>query len=133
MVWLQFVLCAGLIGFPGVRLSRYGDAIAALTGLSRNWVGLILLATVTSLPELVTGLSAVTVAAAPDIAVGDVLGSCVFNLMILALIDILHRPGSLYKARRSAQAMWFQPDSASFCWRLRGWRCCLARRARCQP
>jgi cation:H+ antiporter len=97
LIWLQFVLCAGLIGFAGVRLSRYGDAIAAHTGLSRNWVGLILLATVTSLPELVTGLSAVTVAAAPDIAVGDVLGSCVFNLSILALIDILYRQDSLYK------------------------------------
>lgn len=97
LIWLQFVLCAGLIGMAGVRLSRYGDAIATHTGLSRNWVGLILLATVTSLPELVTGLSAVTVAAAPDIAVGDVLGSCVFNLMILALIDILYRQGSLYQ------------------------------------
>ncbi|MGB4360689.1 MAG: sodium:calcium antiporter, partial [Rhodoferax sp.] len=97
LVWLQFALCAGLIGFAGVRLSRYGDAIAARTGLSRNWVGLILLATVTSLPELVTGLSAVTVTDAPDIAVGDVLGSCVFNLMILALIDILYRKGSLYQ------------------------------------
>lgn len=97
LVWLQFALCAGLIGFAGVRLSRYGDAIAAHTGLSRNWVGLILLATVTSLPELVTGLSAVTVAAAPDIAVGDVLGACVFNLAILAMIDILYRKDSLYK------------------------------------
>ncbi|CAN5229671.1 hypothetical protein BH10PSE16_BH10PSE16_30790 [soil metagenome] len=38
----------------------YGDAIAALTGLSRNWVGLSQLATVTSLPELVTALSAVS-------------------------------------------------------------------------
>jgi len=97
LAWLEFVLCAGLISFAGVRLSRYGAAIAALTGLSRSWVGLILLATVTSLPELVTGLSAVTVAFAPDIALGDVLGSCVFNLMILALIDIFHRQGSLYK------------------------------------
>ncbi|MBE0474366.1 sodium:calcium antiporter [Rhodoferax sp.] len=97
LVWLQFVLCAGLIGFAGVRLSRYGDTIAARTGLSRNWVGMILLATVTSLPELVTGLSAVTVAAAPDIAVGDVLGACVFNLAILALIDILYRQDSLYQ------------------------------------
>jgi cation:H+ antiporter len=42
-------------------------------------------------------LSAVTVTDAPDIAVGDVLGSCVFNLMILALIDILYRKGNLYK------------------------------------
>lgn len=44
---------------------------------------MILLATVTSLPELVTGVSAVTMAGAPDIAVGDALGSCVFNLAIL--------------------------------------------------
>jgi len=95
-IWLQFALCAGLIGVAGVRLSKYGDAIATHTGLSRNWVGLILLATVTSLPELVTGLSAVTVANAPDIAVGDVLGSCVFNLTILALVDIVYRRGGIY-------------------------------------
>lgn len=96
LIWLQFALCVGVIGVAGVRLSRYGDAIAALTGLSRNWVGLILIATVTSLPELVTGLSAVTVAAAPDIAVGDVLGSCVFNLAILAMIDVSYRHGAIY-------------------------------------
>ncbi|MDO8250260.1 MAG: sodium:calcium antiporter [Rhodoferax sp.] len=96
LIWLQFALCVAVIGVAGVRLSRYGDAIAALTGLSRNWVGLILLATVTSLPELVTGLSAVTVAAAPDIAVGDVLGSCVFNLAILAMIDVSYRQGAIY-------------------------------------
>lgn len=57
---------------------------------------MILVATVTSLPELVTGLSAVTVAAAPDIAVGDVLGSCVFNLAILALIDLVYREKVMY-------------------------------------
>ncbi|MDO8450002.1 MAG: sodium:calcium antiporter [Rhodoferax sp.] len=96
LIWLQFILCVGVIGVAGVRLSRYGDAIAALTGLSRNWVGLILVATVTSLPELVTGLSAVTVAAAPDIAVGDALGSCVFNLAILAMIDVSYRKGAIY-------------------------------------
>lgn len=96
LIWLQFALCVGVIGVAGVRLSRYGDAIAALTGLSRNWVGLILIATVTSLPELVTGLSAVTVAAAPDIAVGDVLGSCVFNLAILAMIDVSYRHDAIY-------------------------------------
>lgn len=96
LIWLQFILCAGVIGVAGVRLSRYGDAIAAHTGLSRNWIGLVLLATVTSLPELVTGLSAVTLAAAPDIAVGDVLGSCVFNLAILAMVDVSYRKGALY-------------------------------------
>jgi len=96
LIWLKFAACVCVIGVAGVRLSRYGDALATLTGLSRNWVGLILVATVTSLPELVTGMSAVTVAAAPDIAVGDVLGSCVFNLAILALIDLVYREKVMY-------------------------------------
>ncbi len=105
MIWAQFIACVVLIGIAGVRLSRYGDAIAALTGLSRNWVGLILVATVTSLPELVTGLSSVTVAAAPDIAVGDVLGSCVFNLAILALIDLLYRKQPMYSVASRSHIM----------------------------
>lgn len=103
--WLQFGLCSALIGYAGLRLSRYGDAIATLTGMSRNWVGLILMATVTSLPELVTGVSAVTIAAAPDIAIGDVLGSCVFNLAILAGIDLFYRKGALYAVASGGHIM----------------------------
>lgn len=52
---------------------------------------MVLMASVTSLPELVTGISSVTYAHVPDIAVGDVLGSCVFNLLILAVLDAFHR------------------------------------------
>jgi cation:H+ antiporter len=55
-----------------------------------------LLAAVTSLPELATGISAVTVAAAPNIAVGDALGSTVFNLALLVLLDLLYQPESIY-------------------------------------
>jgi cation:H+ antiporter len=62
MIWLKFLLCLVVIWLAGARLSRYGDIIAEKTGMGRNWVGLIMLATVTSLPELVTGISAVTVA-----------------------------------------------------------------------
>lgn len=94
--WASLFLCIAVIGFAGARLSRYGDVIAEKTGLGRNWVGLILLATVTSLPELATGISAVTVADAPNIALGDVLGSCVFNLGILVVVDFLYREESLY-------------------------------------
>jgi len=95
-VWSQLLLCAGLIWVAGVRLSRYGDVIAEKSGASRSWVGVALLATVTSLPELVTGVSSVTAAHTPDIAVGDVLGSCVFNLFILVIVDFLHRRESIY-------------------------------------
>jgi len=90
--WLQRLACAAVITIAGARLSRCGDIIADKTGLSGNWVGLALLATVTSLPELATGISAVTVAGSPNIAVGDVMGSCVFNLAILVVVGLLYRP-----------------------------------------
>ena len=90
-VWLEFSLCLGLLGVAGTRLIHHCDELASRSGLSRHWLGLILVATVTSLPELATGLSSVLVARAPDLAVGDVLGSCQFNLAILAAIDLAYR------------------------------------------
>jgi cation:H+ antiporter len=99
--WAELAFCAALIAVGGPLLARYGDAIARLTGLSRSWIGLVLLATATSLPELFTGISAVTVAAAPNIAVGDALGSCIFNLAILVALDALTPDPPIY--RRIAQ------------------------------
>ena len=96
LIWSQFVVCLVVIGLAGVKLSRYGDAIADKTGLGGTRVGLILLATVTSLPELLTGVSSVTIADVPDIAVGDVLGSCVFNLLIFVVLDFIYRVESVY-------------------------------------
>jgi cation:H+ antiporter len=94
--WLQLAVCAAAILIAGSRLARYGDAIAYHTGLGGNWVGLVLIATVTSLPELMTGVSAVTMADVPDIAVGNVLGACVLNLAMLVVLDVLHRQASIY-------------------------------------
>lgn len=100
LVWLQFVALLIVIGLAGVKLSRYGDIIAEKTNMSGTWVGLVLLATVTSLPELFTGISAVTIAKAPNIAVGQVLGSCVFNLLILVIVDFIYRKQSVYTYAR---------------------------------
>lgn len=96
LAWFAFAACAAFILFGGVWLTRYGHAIAEHTGLGGSWVGMVLLATVTSLPELVTGVSAVAFADAPNIAVGDALGSCVFNLAIVSVLDWLHRGESLF-------------------------------------
>ena len=111
LTWLQFGICALLIAFAGMKLSHYGNVIADQTGWSGSWVGLFLLATVTSLPELATGVSSVTLANQPDIAVGNVLGSCMFNLSMLALVDLLYRQDSVY--RRASQGHILGPDSAS--------------------
>jgi cation:H+ antiporter len=95
--WVKFAACAALIAIAGPLLTYYGDMIARLTGLSRTWVGLFLLAVATSLPELFTGISAVTIAAAPNIAVGDALGSCIFNLMLLVVLDVASREEPMYR------------------------------------
>lgn len=100
-LWVSFFLCFVIITFAGYDLSRYGDILAEKTGISSSWIGLTLLATATSLPELATGISAVTVVNAPNIAVGDVLGSTVFNLLILVLLDALYQRETIYS--RAAQ------------------------------
>ncbi len=88
-LWLQFITCAAVIFVSGICLSKYGDVIAEKTGLGRTWIGVVLMASVTSLPELVTGISSVTMFDVPDIALGDVLGSCMFNILILAMLDFM--------------------------------------------
>lgn len=85
--WFLFFLVAGLIVLAGSRLARYGDMLAEKTGMGATWTGAILMAATTSLPELFTGISSSAIFRVPDIAVGDVLGSCMFNLLILSLMD----------------------------------------------
>lgn len=91
MVWFKFIVCLVIILFAGTKLARYGDIIAEKTGLGRLWIGLVLLALITSMPELVNGVSSVALVKLPDLALGDLLGSCIFNLLILALLDVVHR------------------------------------------
>ncbi|MFC2045462.1 sodium:calcium antiporter [Chloroflexota bacterium] len=95
MVWIEFILCLLLIFFSGRKVASYGDIIAERTGLGGAWIGLVLLALVTSLPELFTGVSAITLAKSPDLTIGDLFGANSFNLLNLALLDIASRNGSL--------------------------------------
>jgi cation:H+ antiporter len=95
-VFVEFAILSLTIGGSGYFLSLYGDVIAEKTGLGGTWVGLAMLASVTSLPELVTGVSSVTYVGVLDIALGDALGSCVFNLLLIVLLDFLHREASVY-------------------------------------
>jgi cation:H+ antiporter len=96
LIWLQFLVCTSVIGVAGYQLSSYGDVIAERTGLGRTLVGVIMVATVTSLPELVTGVSSVVIAKVPNIALGDALGSCIFNLLILLFLELGHPRASIY-------------------------------------
>jgi len=93
MIWVEFVVCAALIFWAGSLLSKYGDVIAEKTGLGRVWLGAILIAGVTSLPELASGISAVAWLNVPNLAAGAALGSCLFNLALIAMLDLVYQPG----------------------------------------
>jgi cation:H+ antiporter len=88
-VILQFVGLAALIIAAGVVLARCADVIAEVTGFGRLLVGSVLLAGATSLPELSVDISAVRLNM-PDLAMGDLLGSSLMNLLILAALDLTH-------------------------------------------
>jgi cation:H+ antiporter len=95
MLWIEFIVCAGLIIWTATLLSKYGDVLADKTGLGRAWVGAILIAGVTSLPELASGISAVAWLNQPNLAAGAVLGSCLFNLALIAMMDLAYQPGRI--------------------------------------
>jgi cation:H+ antiporter len=88
IIW--FIVSAVIVIGAGIVLSRTADGIAEGTGFGRLAVGAVLLAGATTLPEIMTDLAAIRLGA-PDLAVGDILGSCLMNLAILALLDMAHR------------------------------------------
>jgi len=60
------------------------------------WLGSVLLATATSLPELTTDVAAVRLHA-PNLAAGDLFGSSISNMLILAVIDLLPPRGRVLR------------------------------------
>ncbi len=88
MVWITFLIAAAVVLISGQKLTRAGDQLAEETGISRGFVGVILLGFVTSLPEMVSTVSATLINAAPNLAMGNIFGSNACNLAILAFLDL---------------------------------------------
>lgn len=97
----EFAACAAVIVVAGTVLTKCADTIAELTKLGRLLVGSVLLAGATSLPELTVDISAIRLGA-PDLALGDLLGSCLANLLILAVLDLTHHSRGHMLSRRAA-------------------------------
>lgn len=84
-----FAACAASVIFCGAKLAVYGDALATLTGWGRLFVGSLLVALATSLPELATNISAVTLEIPnPALAVGNVLGANMLNMFTLSAVAL---------------------------------------------
>jgi cation:H+ antiporter len=87
---ILFVLGAAALVRIGAALAVAGDELAERTRLSKLFVGTLLVAFATSLPEIATDVTA-AVSNAPDLAVGDLFGSSMANMAILAIVDLRHR------------------------------------------
>lgn len=90
MVWVTFTISAALIVFAAMQLAKYGDVIAIRTGMGGMFIGVILLAGGTSLPEVLTTISSLS-QGVPNLAAGNLLGSNMFNMFLLAVLDLMHR------------------------------------------
>lgn len=86
---LAFILIAGIVYLSGSRLTGHADAIADASALGRLWIGTLLLAAATSLPELATDVNAAALRA-PTLGVGDLMGSSLANMLILAVLDLIY-------------------------------------------
>lgn len=89
MAWLQFLLSAAVVVFVATKMTQYADVIAVRTRLGGMFVGTLLVASATSAPEIITNISSVRLGV-PNLAAGDLFGSGMFNMLILALLDVVH-------------------------------------------
>ncbi len=103
-VILGIIAVAGVIIIVGSRLTKIADELAQLTGLSSSWIGIIFLALITSMPELVSSVTAVATGS-PDIGIGNVFGSNMFNMFIIAILDFLQGPGPLMLSVSATQIL----------------------------
>ena len=90
MVWLQFIVASAILVFTAMQLAKYGDIIAIRTKLGGMFVGTLLLAGATSLPELLTTINSLG-QNVPNLAAGNMFGSNMFNMFMLAILDLTNQ------------------------------------------
>ncbi len=96
MVFILFFIAALFTVLAAVKLSTYADVLSERTALGGMLIGTLFLAGATSLPEVTTSLAAIGLNN-PDLAVGNVLGSNLFNLLIIASFDLYFRKQQIFK------------------------------------
>jgi cation:H+ antiporter len=104
MIWLQFLFTAVVTVIAANYLAKYGDVIALRTKLGGLFVGTLLLSGATSLPELLTAINSIE-QGIPDLTVGNIFGSAMFNMVMLAILDILHRQTRILRRVATSHAL----------------------------
>lgn len=90
MVWVQFIAASAILVLAAMQLAKYGDIIAIRTNLGGMFIGTLLLAGATSLPELLTTINSLD-QNVPNLAAGNMFGSNMFNMFMLAILDLTNQ------------------------------------------
>ena len=90
-------MAAGIVVAAGIWLPFVATDLALAMQWTKSFVGTLLVAMVTSLPELVVTLSALRLGAV-DMAIANLLGSNLFNVLILAIDDVFYVRGPILGA-----------------------------------
>src|SRR3989344_5059987 len=90
----RFAMAAAIVVGAGMWLPFVAVNLATTMGWNRSFVGSLFVALVTTLPELAVTLSALRLGAL-DMAIGNLLGSNLFNVAIVGIDDLFYRPGDL--------------------------------------
>jgi len=92
-----FLVTGGIVVLAGVALAHSADGLAEATGVGRVWIGSVLLAAATSLPEVATDVVTGRLGA-PDLAAGALFGSNAFNMVVFLAMDLASPTGSIFQA-----------------------------------
>ena len=99
-----FSLAAVVIVVAATFLTTAADIIASRMGLGRLWVGSLLLAGATSLPELATAVAA-AMAGSAKLAAGNMFGANMLNMSNLAILLALFGGHQIFQRLASQQAL----------------------------
>lgn len=104
MVWAEFAVASILVILAAVKLAEYGDVISERTGLGGMFVGTLLMAGATSLPELLTTINSLD-QDVPNLAAGNLFGSNMFNMFLLAVLDLINQQSRILRLVATRHAL----------------------------
>ena len=105
LLLLQYSVSSFLVVLSSIRISKCVNRLDRRTNLGGALIGGIILAGVTSLPELITSVFSTTVLDNPDLAFGNILGSNAFNLFVLAVGNLVFIKCTLFNKTTHANTM----------------------------
>lgn len=91
MIYLGYLASVVIVVWLAINAARYANMLDRNSKVAGAFIGAVILAVVTSMPEFFTSISAVTIFDMPDFPAGNILGSNIFNLVVVSIAILIYR------------------------------------------